>query len=477
MSTASGKPTDLAAYLLDRMRDHAVTERNFVEDCDHPPLSPYAPKRAHERASTKPLPVENDHDPLQSPYGPKKARTQPAANPDFAVGADAAAPPVCVPEGARVQPSVQCHALPGAQQHGIDVDGVGLCPDGATGGARGPGWLSSERDGPDHSQKTAFEDDTRGHSVDPDTTTLQSALTANKGRHEQSAPERDESDRDLEQLEASLGWLQRQEAAARLRRATALAPVPGLPSVDARGRQSSERVDDDDLGAPLSLKPEAGRPPKCSRRGNLRGPLRILAASIFAAPIVYYFSGGHWDFRSEPAPGQHIASFDERNISSPGMSVNQQQPWPIRGQDNDPERSAFGEISSQQTKTSQTARIPEGATLAMLPPSVTEAEAPPENKAVRALDPDELKLLTKQGEQFALAGDLATARTLFQRAAEAGDAAAAMALGTTYDPIVLKELRVVGLGADVEKARGWYRVAESQGSVEARQRLHALANR
>jgi hypothetical protein len=380
-------------------------------------------------------------------------------------------------QGTRVQPSVQCHALPGAVQHGIDVDGVGLCPDGATGGARGPGWLSSERDGPDHSQKTAFEDDTKGQSVDPDTTTLQPALTANKGRHEQSAPERDESDRDLERLEASLGWLQRQDAAARLRRATALAPVPGLPSVDARGRQSSERVDDDDLGGAALAKARGREASKVFAPRQFTWAVRILAASIFATPIVYYFSGGHWDFRSEPAPGQHIASFDERNISLPGVSVNQQPPWPIRAQDNDPERSAFGEISSQQTKTSQTARIPEGATLAMLPPSVTEAEAPPENKAVRALEPDELKLLTKQGEQFALAGDLATARILFQRAAEAGDAAAAVALGTTYDPIVLKELRVVGLGADVEKARGLYRVAESQGSVEARQRLHALANR
>jgi len=44
-------------------------------------------------------------------------------------------------------------------------------------------------------------------------------------------------------------------------------------------------------------------------------------------------------------------------------------------------------------------------------------------------------------------------------------------------PNVLAKLGVVGMGADVEQARSWYRKAESQGSAEATRRLHALANR
>jgi TPR repeat protein len=63
-----------------------------------------------------------------------------------------------------------------------------------------------------------------------------------------------------------------------------------------------------------------------------------------------------------------------------------------------------------------------------------------------------------------------TARILLQRAAEAGDAVAATALGATYDPNVLAKLGVVGMNADVEKARGWYQKAESFGSP-ASQRL------
>ena len=87
---------------------------------------------------------------------------------------------------------------------------------------------------------------------------------------------------------------------------------------------------------------------------------------------------------------------------------------------------------------------------------------------------EEFNFLTRRGEQFALAGDLVTARILFQRAAEAGDASAAIALGATYDPNVLAKLGVIGLSADIEKARMWYQKAETEGSAQAARRLHAL---
>ena len=74
-------------------------------------------------------------------------------------------------------------------------------------------------------------------------------------------------------------------------------------------------------------------------------------------------------------------------------------------------------------------------------------------------------------------GDVVTARTAFQRAAEAGDAKAAVALGATYDPTVLAKLGVVGISADVAKARSWYQKAEKLGSPDARQRLELLADR
>ena len=113
----------------------------------------------------------------------------------------------------------------------------------------------------------------------------------------------------------------------------------------------------------------------------------------------------------------------------------------------------------------------------MLPLSEPAAQAVPPSRTIRALDPDEIKLLLKQGEQFAAAGDLVSARVVLQRAAQAGDAIAAVALGATYDPIVLAKIGVVGFSADVEQARSWYQKAESLGSSEATRRLQILANR
>jgi hypothetical protein len=268
----------------------------------------------------------------------------------------------------------------------------------------------------------------------------------------------------------------------RLPRAGSLPPVPGLPPVD-----SGERFTDS-LRSPFSLVPErVVPPPMTSPRRSLRGPLRILAAGVVAAPIAYYCSIGGLPAGDLPAgglvpppgsdPALQMEAYVQRIVGPPWMSVGQPGLWPTMAQDDDPETLAPGELSSEQTETSQTATISGSATMAMSEPAATGAESPPSSKAVRTLDPEELEFLTRRGEQFALAGDLVTARALFQRAADAGNATAAMALGATYDPDVLAKLGVVGVGADVEKARSWYQKAESQGSAQATRRLQALANR
>jgi TPR repeat protein len=115
-----------------------------------------------------------------------------------------------------------------------------------------------------------------------------------------------------------------------------------------------------------------------------------------------------------------------------------------------------------------------GETVATLQANTPGAQDPPSSTAVRPLDPEQIKFLMKRGEQFIAAGDIVTARLLFQRAAEAGDAKAAVALGATYDPTVLAKFGVVGISADVAEARTWYRKAEKLGSPEARQRLEVL---
>jgi len=111
------------------------------------------------------------------------------------------------------------------------------------------------------------------------------------------------------------------------------------------------------------------------------------------------------------------------------------------------------------------------------PAPIIERAPPQAQQATRTLDAAEVDVLVKQGQQFVAAGDFGTARLVFQRAAEAGNAAAALALGASYDPVVLSRLGVRGVDADVGKARSWYQKAKEFGAPDADRRLSTLANR
>ena len=93
---------------------------------------------------------------------------------------------------------------------------------------------------------------------------------------------------------------------------------------------------------------------------------------------------------------------------------------------------------------------------------------------MRNLDPKEILVLVKRGQELLASGDILSARLLLQRAAEARDARAALLLGTTYDPALLKQFGANGL-ADVAQARNWYQKARQWGEPDAQRQLEALA--
>jgi hypothetical protein len=92
----------------------------------------------------------------------------------------------------------------------------------------------------------------------------------------------------------------------------------------------------------------------------------------------------------------------------------------------------------------------------------------------RQLDGEEIILLLKRGKDLIATGDLAAARLMLQRAADANHAEAALALGATYDPFVLRELKVYGFTPDAAMARVWYEKAIELGSPAAPRRLEML---
>ena len=94
----------------------------------------------------------------------------------------------------------------------------------------------------------------------------------------------------------------------------------------------------------------------------------------------------------------------------------------------------------------------------------------------RTLDQDEIAILYRRSQDLITQGDIAGGRLLLTRAAEAGDARAALALGATYDVAVLGKLAVLGVMADAGKAKAWYAKAAELGSGEAVKRLEVLAH-
>src|SRR5712672_2295036 len=119
---------------------------------------------------------------------------------------------------------------------------------------------------------------------------------------------------------------------------------------------------------------------------------------------------------------------------------------------------------------------PAAAPVAALPPAVVpELKIP--GDAIHHLDPNEIASSLRRADDLIASGDLAAARLVLRRAANAGDARAAMTLAGTYDPAILEKLGVHGFMPDVAMARVWYEKAKKFGSAEAPQRLELLASK
>jgi len=285
---------------------------------------------------------------------------------------------------------------------------------------------------------------------------------------------------ELRRLEDSIRWLMDESGVRHLPRAATLPPVRGLPPVDANEGADS-----------LVLNPEHLFPPRPpSRQGGVtRGVVKFLLASAVAAPTAYFIAG--WLQQTDTAAPSDVAtvvgSLDER-IAAAG-------PTPMRPP---PERApAADEISgAPRAEPAATRAIPAAAVeanvveVAATPepsPSVSAAptdpapgsaiaamSAPGAAPPKPALTAQEIAVLVERGRALFDAGDLAASRLFFRRAANAGDAAAALAMGSTYDPDVLSKRFIRGTGANAEEARIWYEKAREMGSPEGKGRLETL---
>jgi hypothetical protein len=111
------------------------------------------------------------------------------------------------------------------------------------------------------------------------------------------------------------------------------------------------------------------------------------------------------------------------------------------------------------------------------PPAAATPQAPSppvQSRAGQHLSAADIAALVTRGDAFLSAGDIASARLFYERAADAGDGAAALRLGATFDPNFLGRVGVRGNPGDPARAASWYRRARDLGDAAAAERLKSL---
>jgi len=115
----------------------------------------------------------------------------------------------------------------------------------------------------------------------------------------------------------------------------------------------------------------------------------------------------------------------------------------------------------------------------------THVDVTADHKSTLVSRPEEsgrIEELLAHGHKMVEVGYLAGARAYFRRAAEAGSADAALALGETYDQNFIDSIGAHGIKPDQAQARTWYERARELGSQEANAKLgridaaHPLGN-
>ena len=79
-----------------------------------------------------------------------------------------------------------------------------------------------------------------------------------------------------------------------------------------------------------------------------------------------------------------------------------------------------------------------------------------------------------KGDELLEAGNVSAARLLYEFAADAGLAQAAMKLAATFDADELAKLKLVGVEPNPKEARRWYERARQLGAADAAQRITRL---
>jgi hypothetical protein len=183
------------------------------------------------------------------------------------------------------------------------------------------------------------------------------------------------------------------------------------------------------------------------------------------------------DMQLQDSQLQNSQLKDAARVSALGVATTDNTKGPAIAAVN-PTREAIS-TAYQSALQSQTPAAPVAAApMAALPTGVTAPAAAPviAPPPSRHIDPDQLATMMQRAKSMLAVGDIASARLLLERVAEAPDANAALLLAQTYDPQALGTSDVRNIVAEPAKARAWYQKAAQLGSADAQRRLAQLPN-
>jgi TPR repeat protein len=220
-----------------------------------------------------------------------------------------------------------------------------------------------------------------------------------------------------------------------------------------------------------AVAPSISRAPRCGLGFSIGGSFYLVSIALLAAATVGVFFGIAFFLLRESADAMVSVRSVGGRVSDVGTSPQGGLP---RG-----EAAAPG-ASKGLTAIATTARPLRPDIAPATPGSAQKAVAGMPTKAGAPVPaalhlPDrQLAELVARGDAFLRAGDIASARLFYERAADAGDGQAALRVGATFDPTFLASAGLRNLRGDLAKARLWYHRALGLGASEAQPHLNNL---
>jgi hypothetical protein len=164
--------------------------------------------------------------------------------------------------------------------------------------------------------------------------------------------------------------------------------------------------------------------------------------------------------RGQAAPAAPVSRDVQRDQAAPAA-----KPQAPAAEPN--EAGASVKMASRDAATIPGPSVAAAGAPAAVPPSPAALRPAPEQSALAAT-------ALSRGDAMLAMKNVGAARSLYEYAANAGNARAAVALAETYDPVFLNRLGVIGPKPDPALAAEWYRKAAALGDRNAVARLQTL---